>query len=85
MPISKLGLRRQVVIPKKICDDLGLQEGDFVEVTRQESVVVIKPKKLVDAEDILTPKEEQIVRKGEDQLKRGKHIRWDDLKQKLDL
>ena len=85
MLVSKLGLRRQVVIPKDICDELGLQEGDFIEVTRKKSVVVIKPKKLVDAEDILTPKEEQIVRKGEVALKRGKHIRWDDLKQKLGL
>ena len=32
MAISKLGLRRQVVIPKEICEELGLQEGDFVEV-----------------------------------------------------
>ena len=65
MPISKLGQRRQVVIPKGICDELGLQEGDFVEVTREESVVVIKPKKLVDADEGLTPAEEKVVRKGE--------------------
>jgi AbrB family looped-hinge helix DNA binding protein len=85
MPISKLGQRRQVVIPKEICDELGLQEGDFVEVIREESVVVIKPKKLVDADDILTPNEEQLVRKGEAQLKQGKRVLWDGLKQKLDL
>ncbi len=49
MPISKLGQRRQVVIPQEICDELGLQEGDFVEVTSAEGRVIIKPKKLVDA------------------------------------
>ena len=32
MAISKVGQRRQVVIPKEICEDLGLKEGDFVEV-----------------------------------------------------
>jgi AbrB family looped-hinge helix DNA binding protein len=85
MPISKLGQRRQVVIPKEICDELGLREGDFVEVTREESVVIIKPKRLVDADDVLTPEEENIVRKGEAQLKKGQHVVWDDLKQKLDL
>ncbi len=30
MPIGKIGQRRQVVIPKEICEELGLQTGDFV-------------------------------------------------------
>lgn len=85
MPISRLGQRRQVVIPKEICNELGLKEGDFVEVTSMEGKVVIKPKKLVDADDVLTPEEEKLVRKGEAQLKRGKHVLWDDLKHQLDL
>ena len=76
MPISKLGQRRQVVIPKEICDELGLQEGDFVEVSRVEGQVIIKPKKLVDADDVLTPKEEKVVRKGEAQLMKGQHVSW---------
>ena len=85
MPISKLGQRRQVVIPKEICDELGLQEGDFAEVTSTEGKVIIKPKKLIDADDILTPEEEKLVRKGEAQLKKGQHVLWDDVKQQLNL
>jgi AbrB family looped-hinge helix DNA binding protein len=85
MPISKLGQRRQVVIPKEICDELRLQEGDFVEVTSAEGQVVITPKKLVDADDVLTPEEEKLVRKGEAQLKKGEHVVWDDVKKQLDL
>lgn len=85
MPISKLGQRRQVVIPKDICDELGLQEGDFVEVSRVEGLVIIKPKKLVDADDVLTPEEEKVVRKGEAQLKKGEHALWDDVKKQLNL
>jgi AbrB family looped-hinge helix DNA binding protein len=85
MPISKLGQRRQVVIPKEICNELGLKEGDFVEVTSIEGKVVIRPKKLVDADDVLTPDEEKLVRKGEGQLKKGKHVLWDDLRRQLDL
>ncbi len=57
MPISKLGQRRHVVIPQEICDELGLQEGDFVEVTRHQGSVIIKPKKLVDADEVLTPEQ----------------------------
>jgi AbrB family looped-hinge helix DNA binding protein len=55
MPISKLGQRRQVVIPKEICEKLGLEEGDFVEVTSAQGKVIIKPKKLIDADEVLTP------------------------------
>ena len=85
MPISKLGQRRQVVIPKEICDELGLHEGDFVEVTSTEGLVIIKPKKVVDADDVLTPEEEKVVRKAEAQLKKGEHVAWDDVKKRLNL
>jgi bifunctional DNA-binding transcriptional regulator/antitoxin component of YhaV-PrlF toxin-antitoxin module len=33
MPVSKLGQRRQVVIPKEIWDSLDLMADDFVEVS----------------------------------------------------
>ena len=83
MPIGKIGQRRQVVIPKEIFDALGLQTGDFVEVTQVKRTVVIKPKKIVDADDVLTPEEEAIVRKGERQLKQGKSRSWSAIKHEL--
>lgn len=83
MPISKLGQRRQVVIPKSICEELGIDIGDFVEVERVKGTVVIKPKKLVDAEDTLTPEEEQVVRKGERQLRQGQSKSWQQIKHAL--
>jgi len=55
MPIGKIGQRRQVVIPKEIFDALGLRTGDFVEVQRVKGTVVITPKKIVDADEVLTP------------------------------
>ena len=61
MPISKLGQRRQVVIPKEICDALGLEEGDFVEVTRAEGKIIVTPKKLVDADEVLTPAQRAVI------------------------
>lgn len=69
MTISRLGQRRQVVIPKEICDELGLREGDFVEVGVSKGVAIVRPKKLVDPDDILTPEEERLVRKGETHLR----------------
>ncbi len=85
MPISRLGQRRQVVIPKEVCEELGLHEGDFVEVTSTQGTVVIKPKRLVDPDDVLTPEEEALVRKGEAQLKRGRSVAWADVKKQLKL
>lgn len=85
MTISRLGQRRQVVIPKEICDRLGLQEGDFVEVGVEKRAVVVKPKKLVDADDILSPDEEKLVRQGEAQLKKGKSLPWKEVKRRLKL
>ena len=84
MPIGKIGQRRQVVIPKEIFEALGLKTGDFVEVTQVKRTVVIKPKKLVDAEDVLTPEEERAVRRGEAQLRRGEYITLEDLEHDLD-
>jgi AbrB family looped-hinge helix DNA binding protein len=87
MPVSKLGQRRQVVIPKDICEALNLKQGDFVEVVRdaKNGTVVIKPKKLVDPDDVLTAKEEAIVRKAEQEIQRGEVVAWEDVKTELKL
>jgi len=83
MPIGKIGQRRQVVIPKEIFEALDLKTGDFVEVTQVKRTVVIKPKKLVDADDVLTPEEEAVIRKGEAQLRQGKSKSWSQIKHEL--
>lgn len=85
MPVSKVGQRRQVVIPKAICEELGLKEGDFVEIKKVKQSVVIKPKTLVDLEDILTPEEEKVVRQGEAQIKRGEVLNWEQVRKELKL
>lgn len=54
MPIGKVGKRRNVVIPQDICAEVGLQEGDFVEVLVVDGNILIKPKKLIDARDVQT-------------------------------
>ena len=63
MPIGKLGRRRHVVSPQQICDEVGLKEGDFVEVQAVRGRVIIKPKRLIDA-DVILPFEENAVSKG---------------------
>jgi AbrB family looped-hinge helix DNA binding protein len=79
MPVSKLGQRRQVVIPKEIWDSLDLVVGDFVEVEQVKGSIVLKPKKLVDALDVLTPEEEALVRRGEEELHTGEYVTLEQL------
>ena len=46
--VVKIGASRQVIIPKKIHDRLGLEPGDFLEVVLHEDKVVLTPKALVE-------------------------------------
>ncbi len=85
MRIVKIRTNRQVTVPKVIFDELGLKEGDFVEVSRKGENIVIKPKRLVDVEDTLSPEEEKLVDEGFKQLKRGESVLWKELKDELDL
>jgi AbrB family looped-hinge helix DNA binding protein len=48
MAAVKIGVSRQVVIPKKIHDELGLTPGDYLEVGVERGKVVMTPKALVD-------------------------------------
>lgn len=48
MPIVKVGSSRQVVIPKKFHDKLGLVPGDYLEVELEKGKVVFTPKTLID-------------------------------------
>lgn len=44
----KVGVSRQVVIPKKIHDELGLAPGDYLEVELRGNQLVLTPKTLID-------------------------------------
>jgi AbrB family looped-hinge helix DNA binding protein len=73
---GRVGQRRQVIIPRDILDTLNLQAGDLVTFAQQKGGVLMKPKRTVDADDILTPAEATVVRRGEAQLKRGESKSW---------
>jgi AbrB family looped-hinge helix DNA binding protein len=44
----KIGVSRQVVIPKRIHDQLGLAPGDYLEVELEGDRVILTPKALVE-------------------------------------
>ena len=80
----RVGKGRQIVIPKSLCQDLGLREGDIVEVQRTRRAALIKPKMLTEPDDILTPKEAKAVGKGEAELSRGEYVTLSQLHHELD-
>lgn len=82
-PVSRIGQRRQVVIPKRVFEALQLQEGDFVEVTVERGRLAMQPKRLVDVSDVLTKSEAAKVHQGERQLKAGRSKPWHTVKHGL--
>ena len=74
--IARVGQRRQVVIPREILETLKLQPGDFVAFAEHKNGILIKPTRVVDRDDTLSPAEAKIVRRGEAQLKRGDSKPW---------
>jgi len=83
--LSRIGQRRQVVIPKKIFDAMRLKEGDFMEVTAERGRVSMKPKRLVDWDETLTPTEAKTIRHGLKQAKEGKTRAWSRIKHELGM
>ncbi len=50
MPLVKVTRSRQVTIPKQLFEALKLQQGDYIEITREGEHLVLRPKAVVDRE-----------------------------------
>ena len=64
MPAVKIGTSRQVVIPKKLYDQLGLQPGEYLEVELQGNQLILTPKQLIEkrlAEGLKDIKEGRVI------------------------
>lgn len=48
--LSKLGQRRQVVLPSSVCERLGLEVGDYVQFVVRGSEVLVQPRRLAPLE-----------------------------------
>ncbi len=84
-PVGRVGQRRQVVIPREIFDSLRMREGDFVAFSQKDNGVLVKPKRLVDPDEVLTAAEARKLRLGLRQVKEGKTRPWADVKRDLGL
>lgn len=60
--LARVGASRQVAIPKKLHDEIGLTAGDIVEVERRGNQIVLTPKDIV----------ERGIAEGLEDLKKGR-------------
>jgi AbrB family looped-hinge helix DNA binding protein len=44
--------KRQVTLPKDICDQLGIGPGDVLEMTVEDAVIVARPRKIAALESL---------------------------------
>ena len=84
-PIGRVGQRRQVVIPREICDSLNLRKGDFVAFAKHGNGVLVQPRRLVDPDDMVTPAEAKRLRKSLKQTRQGNTRPWSEIKHELGL
>ncbi len=71
MPTVKIGASRQIAIPKKLHDALGLAPGDYLEVELYEgNRLLVTPKELVDR----VPEIDQQLEKAEADVTAGRVV-----------
>lgn len=47
MPLAKVKTNRQLTLPKKLCDELGILEGDMVNVDRHQGEIIIRTTRVI--------------------------------------
>jgi AbrB family looped-hinge helix DNA binding protein len=82
--IGRVGQRRQVVIPREMLETLNIREGDYVAFAQRQNGVLIKPRRVVDPDDVLTPEESALVKKAEREIREGKFVSLPQLRHDLD-
>lgn len=82
--IGRVGQRRQVVIPREMLETLNIHEGDSVAFSKWKNGVLIKPRRVVDPDDVLTPEESALVKKAEGEMREGKFVTLAQLRHDLD-
>ena len=81
----KLTRQHQITIPKRVCDALRLQGGDRLEIVIMTgSKLLLKPKKLIDADDPAYQLGREIL-EAERQIKRGNVVPWAEVKRQHGL
>ncbi len=79
----KIQSHRRITLPKKIFEDLGLKEGDWVEVRLRDRFLILIPQR--SPEDLLDEQEEERLQKALQQIQAGDVVPWEKIKTDLAL
>ncbi len=63
---------------------LRLREGDLVAFAQRQNGILVKPQRLVDPDDVLSPEETASVKKAEREIRQGKYVTLDEVRHDLD-
>ena len=81
----KLTPQHQITIPKRVREQLHLHGGDRLEIVIMPgSKLLLKPKKLIDADDAAYRLGREIL-EAERQIKRGEVVPWTEVKRRHGL
>jgi antitoxin component of MazEF toxin-antitoxin module len=58
-----------VVIPREMLEALNIRKGDWVALRRQANGLLIRRKRVVDPDDILTPNESALIAKARSEMR----------------
>ena len=74
MNLIKILRGGQIIMPKKIRDAFSIKEGDVFELLLEKDGILLKPKKIIDKESVLSKKGEILLTNALDELNRGETV-----------
>ena len=77
----KLTSQHQITIPKRVRQALKLHGGDLLQIIVSGRNLLLKPKKLIDADDPAYQLGKDIL-EAEAQIKRGEGVPWSEVKRR---
>jgi AbrB family looped-hinge helix DNA binding protein len=73
MSLVQIREKAQITIPSRIRKELGIKNGDYLEIVKEDNKIVIIPKILVDKVSVnLSAKGEEMLKEAMDDVKKGK-------------
>ena len=73
MSLVQIREKAQITIPSRIRKELGIKNGDYLEIVKEDNKIVIIPKILVDKVSVnLSAKGEKMLKEAMDDVREGK-------------
>lgn len=71
------------MIPRDLAETINLREGDYVAFEKKGAGLLMKPKRVVDPDDTLTPEERVMIERARKEMREGKYVSLAQLEHEL--